>query len=99
MNQFRIDDLRHSGADVVYPTNPLHLVFSLEVFRYIFLFGKFFYQPKEKTARLFVNTNKVTVQLARGQQIGIKYSFILFDILQVALPPNTNRLVFFFGKF
>ena len=52
-----------SAADVIHLLHPNHLIFSFELFRYIFFFGKLFYQPEKHFFCLFVNISVVTVKL------------------------------------
>ena len=76
----------HSGvADVVHSPNPQHLVFRFDRFRYVFLFGEFFYQPREHFLCLPVNVGKITVQLAACQQNVATYPVIL-DTTNAAVP-------------
>ena len=53
------------------PLHPKHLIFCLERFRDTFLFGKFFYQPKEHILCLIVQIGKVAVQLPVEDRPGI----------------------------
>ncbi len=64
---------------------PQHLVFRFDRFRYAFLFGEFFYQPREHFLCLPVNVGKITVQLAACQQNVVTYPVIL-DTANAAFP-------------
>ena len=64
---------------------PQHLVFRFDRFRYAFLFGEFFYQPREHFLCLPVNVGKITVQLAACQQNVVTYPVIL-DTANAAVP-------------
>lgn len=57
------------------------MVFCFQLFRNTFFFGKLFYQPKKHFFSLLVHIGKVTVQLARGQQRGIKAAFVFAEWL------------------
>lgn len=75
---------------------PQHLIFSFEFFCYAFFCGKLFYHPKKHIFRLFINISKVTVQFSTCEKIEIENSAILFEIPQMPLSPNADRLCFFF---
>ena len=68
VDQLAIDDFRCRFPYCVHSLNPKHLVFCLEHFRDTFLFGKFFYQPKEHILRLLVQIGKIAVEFPTEKQ-------------------------------
>ena len=68
----------------------LLLVFRFECFRYIFFFGKLFYQPRKHFLCLPINVSKVTVHVTACQQIVLAHFAILFEIPQVSLSPYAD---------
>ena len=79
------NDLHSGVADVIHLLYPQYLVFRFDRFRYAFLFGEFFYQPREHFLCLPVSVGKITVQLAACQQNVVTYPVIL-DTANAAVP-------------
>ncbi len=78
--QFCIYNFGCSVTDIIHPTNPFHLVFSLKFFCYILFFGKLFYHPKKHILCLLINLGKVAVQLTTRQKVGVKYLTVLLEV-------------------
>jgi len=97
-NKIFIHNLHCSITNIIHLLHPQHLLFSFELFRYIFFFRQLFYQPGKHFLCLLVNIRKITVQLAACEQIGVKYLAVLFEVTQMPLSPNAHWLLFFFGQ-
>ena len=72
-DQIIIDDFRCHFPYCVHSLHPKHLIFLFESFRDTFLFGKFFYQPKEHILCLFVLISKIAVEFPAEKQTVIEY--------------------------
>ncbi len=58
-----IYDFCGSAADVIHPSNPLHLIIRYEFFGHTLTLCHLFYEPKKHILCLFINVYKITVQL------------------------------------
>ena len=90
VNNIVIYDFCGSAADVVHPSNPLHLTICFEFFRYAFALCNLFYEPKKHILSPLVYIGKVSVQFAFCEQGRIKTFAVRLDMLQVPLSPNSD---------
>ena len=61
VNYIVINDFCGSAADVVHPSNPLHLSIRLEFFSRALTFCHLFYEPKKHILSLLVNVGEIAV--------------------------------------
>ena len=73
-------NFRGSAADIIHPSNPLHLVICFEFFCHTLTLCHLFYETKKHILSLFVEGRKIAVQFAACQQICVKYLAVLLDI-------------------
>jgi hypothetical protein len=92
-----IYDFCGSAADVIHPSNPLHLIIRFEFFGYTLTLCHLFYEPKKHILSLLVYIGKVSVQFAFCEQGRIKTFAVRLNILQVPLSPNADFDLFFGG--
>ena len=97
VNYIVIYDFGGSAADVIHPSNPLHLIINFEFFRYALTLCHLFYEPKKHILSLLVYVGKVSVQFAFCEQGRIKTFAVRLDILQMPLSPNADFDLFFSG--
>ena len=57
-------DFCGSAANVIHPSNPLHLIVCFELFGHALTLCHLFYEPKKHILSLIVYIGKVSVQLA-----------------------------------
>lgn len=98
VNEIGIDNFFCSAPNIIHCPYPRHLVDCFKLFRYTLTLCHLLYQPRKHFLCLLINISKITVQLARCKQISVKDTLMLFDISQMALSPNADRLAFFFGE-
>ena len=92
-----IYDFCGSAADVIHPSDPLHLIVCFEFFGYALTLCHPFYEPKKHILCLLVYVGKVSVQFAFCEQGRMKTFAVRLDILQVPLSPNADFDLFFGG--
>lgn len=87
INQLIVCNLRCPISDAVHLPDPFHLVTGFQRFRNALCICNLFYQPKKQLLCLPVNICKLTIQLAAGQQIGVKHPPVLLEISEMSLTP------------
>ena len=90
-------DFRGSAADVIHPSNPLHLIVCFEFFGYALTLRHLFYEQKKHILSLLVYIGKVSAQFAFCEQGCIESFAVRLDIPQVPLSPNADFSLFFGG--
>lgn len=98
-NNFTDYDLNSSISYAVHSADPSHLVGGFQLLRYALRRSHLTYQLFEHFLSLSVDVNKVAVQLAAGQQVGIAYTVMFLEIPKMALSPYPDICLFFFRQF
>lgn len=82
--------LHCSGSDIIHLLHPQHLILRFEVFVNAIPPG-YLLRRRDLLRCLFVDVGKAGIQPAAGRQLCVQGFARLFDVLQVPLPPNTDR--------
>ena len=98
VNQCWINDFFNSIPNAIHLFYPFHLIFSIELLRDTLLLCHLFYKLRKHFFCLLVNIGKVAVQTATEQQAGIAGLAIFFDVPQMPLTPQADRLFFLLPK-
>ena len=72
INYIVVYDFCGSAADIVHPSNPLHLIVCFELVGHALTFCHLFYEPKKHILSLLVYIGKVPIQFAFCEQGRIK---------------------------
>ena len=88
-----IDSFGCTVSAGIHPPDPFHLIVGFQRFRNALRICHLLYQPKKKRLRLPVNTRKMGVQFATGQQVGIAHTAMILEIAEMPLPPYPDWLI------
>lgn len=92
-------DFCGSAANVIHPSNPLHLVVCFELFRHALTLCKLPYQLIKHILRLLVDIGKISGQLAFGQQICVENITVTLQIAKMPFPKYADFHFWLFGQF
>ena len=85
INQFGFYNFCSLILNIVYFTNPQHLIGGFELFGDTFPFSIFFYKPKKEFLRFFLYISKVRIDFTGSKQVAVQYLMVLFQVPQPPL--------------
>ena len=82
VNQFFPNDFLCRIANIVYPSHSFHLVVGFDLFGHPLRFGHLPGKKLHPVLRGFLHLDKIFLQFAGDQQVGIENSTVFFEIAQ-----------------